>query len=135
MNATVQSSRLAIRPVPVDDPEWRRLLAECEAGPHLGEAWRHYREAMGWQPLGLIVETDGHGVGAGLAYLKRPRWRPWVRPEVSLDRAPWRLDEAEAFPDLLVTALAELAERERWRRLELHSFDGPTPPPGFDHQP
>jgi hypothetical protein len=128
------------------DPGWRAARDAAGAGPHLGDPWIAYRVAQGSRPVYLTIDGEESGPGGtsgrgeplaiGVGFLRRPRFKPWVRGRVVLDllpvatasgraRAPASTESATA----IARASIELAQRAGWEALEIESFDGPSPPP------
>ncbi len=119
-------------------PSWRAARDAANVGPHLADPWIAYRVAHGVAARFVTVATDElEAAAGGVVYLARPRFRPWIRPRASLDLLPRFTAAASAKlgADLaaahteLARALIELARASGWARLEIESFDGPTPPP------
>ena len=115
---------------------WEAARAAAPALPHLGDGWIAYREAQGYRPRWLLAHVDGdparRTVAVGVAWLKRPRFRPWKSGELRLDRLPIACGGAaaeRATPEALAAALVAAAAANRIGRIELESFDGPAPPP------
>jgi len=115
---------------------WEAARATAPPLPHLGDGWLAYREAQGYRPRWLSAQVAGdparRTVAVGVAWLKRPRFRPWQRGELRLDRLPVACGDADAArvtPGALAEALLAAAATNRIGRIELESFDGPTPPP------
>ncbi|MSR46495.1 MAG: GNAT family N-acetyltransferase [Planctomycetes bacterium] len=117
------------------DAAWDAARARALPLPHFSDGWIAYRQAQGYRPLWLLAFAQDGGAtpcAAGVAWRKQPRFRPWVRPEARLDRLPAAVDGAGAITATsaaLAQALVELAQRERFARIELESFDGPWPAP------
>ncbi len=109
-------------------PEWSAAREECRAGVHLMDPWIAYRASRGLAPKFLLLrEGGGPVVGVGIAYESRSRWRLWKRPQWSLDRLPWPVGEFDLSADDAVHCLREAAQQGRLDRLEVQSFDGPSP--------
>ncbi len=109
-------------------------LRVAEPAPHFSSGWIAYREAQGYRPAWLLLSSRaGTPVACGVAWVKRPRWRPWVRPHALLDRLPWPLvgsDAASAATHQSIAhALVDHFEQAGFARAEIESFDGPWPAP------
>jgi hypothetical protein len=107
---------------------WQSLVARVGAGVHLSPAWIRYRTALGTPPRYVLLQSSaGTPLAAGVVYLRKPRFRPWVRPSGFADRAPWGEPSAGLDPTAIGAAMADLARQQRWSELVLDSFDGPIP--------
>jgi hypothetical protein len=116
--------------------EWEAARAAAPALPHFSDGWCAYREAQGYVARWLLARVVGDGTrrpaAVGVAWLKRPRFRPWQRGEWRLDRLPAASSAegaTETAPAALAAALVAAAPAHRIGRIELESFDGPSPPP------
>lgn len=115
-------------------PEWNAARERAGAGPHFGDGWIACREAQGLRAQRLLLEVGGAPVAVGVVHLKRPRFRPWVRTTALLDRLPMALPrEGGGAPaisdDAIARALVAFGDERGFGRIELDSFDGPSPPP------
>ncbi len=111
---------------------WRAARERADAGPQLGDGWLAYREAQGLKPAFLTIEHEpGRVVAVGVAWQKRPRFRPWVRTAVQLDLLPIvvPMTDAAANATAIARAVVALAQERGFGSLEIESFDGPSPPP------
>jgi len=125
---------LTWRPVVGASAEWDAARARAGAGPHFGDGWIACRAAQGLEVARFLVERGGVAAAVGVAYLKRPRFRPWVRATALLDRLPVALPgEAGGAPlasgEELARSLLHYAAQRGLGQVELESFDGPSPPP------
>ena len=117
------------------DATWETARSLSLPSPHFGDGWLAYRQAQGYRPrwlLAFATPGDTQPCAAGVLWLKRPRFRPWVRPEARLDRLPQAVEGARgsiATPIALAQALLHLARAQRFARLAIDSFDGPWPAP------
>lgn len=131
-----RSATLRLELRAVRNAEWEAARARALPLPHFGDGWLAYRTAQGYQPRFLLAHdasADDRLVAIGVGWWKRPRFRPWRRGELRLDRLPIALDGAAgdgaATADALARALVAAAPIARIRRIELESFDGPFAPP------
>lgn len=115
----------------LDDARWRAARERvAAAGPHLGAGWIAYRRAQGLAARGIVVrDAAGRDAACGVAWLARPRWRPWARAHVRLDRLPWALEGATLDADATAAATLAALQAARCGAIELESFDGPWPAP------
>ena len=89
---------------------WSAQRDLAEGGVHVSDPWIAYRAAMGNAPRYLLA-----GDVAAVAYEKRPRFRPWKKSHVFLDRAP----------EGVAAMLVPVAREHGWAELRVDSFDGP----------
>ena len=129
VDVAVASRELSIEAESRASETWCRARDEVRPGVHGSKQWISYRAASGHRPLYLLLREEDTVVGVGVAFTQRPRLRPWIRPRARLDRLPWCLDSSGADPDRVAAALVNLARARRWAELQIHSFDGPSPPP------
>ena len=121
------STKLRLTLCATRDAAWDAARSNADGLPHFGDGWIAYREAQGYRAAWLLA-TNAFGV----AWIKQPRFRPWKRPTLLVDRLPAPLAGAAgatATSDALARALLDVTRAGRFGELAIESFDGPSPPP------